>query len=162
MSLRNNYRTGGILIVLSVLLGALGGWDTVTAHLPAGLQPYAESPVAAIVLALTGIYILWRAAKETSKVADVAAASLRMAQETNRALEQRIEQAEAKLVKAIDEQIIDWAPARQKLQEQAERELRGYLDGSIKELRQVYSSFRRRAERGYLEGDDTSKPPPTE
>jgi hypothetical protein len=162
MSLKNHYRTGGIFVVLSILFGALGGWDTITSHLPPSVRPYAESPVVAIVFALTGVFILWRAAKETSQIANVSASSLRMAQESNQALERRIEQAEAKLIKAIDEQVINWAPAFERLQREAEEQSRRALDGYISELRQVYNSFRRRAEREYLANDDLSKPPPEE
>jgi BMFP domain-containing protein YqiC len=89
-----------------------------------------------------------------------AEAALRVAEQSNAALQTRVEAAEAKLVQAIDEQVIDWSPAVQRLQEQSEKQMREMLQANLERLTTVYNSYRRRAERGYLGGDDINNAPP--
>ena len=169
MSPRNDRNTGVILAlaaVVVVLFNATGIWDTLNEHTPMWAHPFLGSPALAVILLFTAIYFLWRAANSAEAMQQAAEAmkkgadeALRLAHESNLALQRRIEAAEAKLTRAIDEQVIDWAPARQRLEEEAEQRVRQVFDGWMEQLRQVYQSYHRRATRGYGPDDDLNGPP---
>lgn len=162
MSAGKDRNVGTGLAVGAILLGTLGDWKTVVDLLPVGARPYAESPLMAIIFALAAIYFLWRAASHSAELERQAADALRLANDSNKALERRVKSAEEKLVKALDQQVISWAPAYAKLEEEAKANLQRMAKAPLEELMMSILSIKRRTDRGYLPGDDISKPPPND
>jgi hypothetical protein len=147
-------------VVATILFTALSNWDTFINHLPVGARPYVQSPLTAIILALGGVYFLWRAASHSVALSAAADEALRIANESNRELQRRVEAAEAKLTKALDDAVIDWSPAYQSLLKGSEKRLEQQAGESIFKIAEAYNGFRRRAALGFLGGDDISKAPP--
>jgi hypothetical protein len=143
MSPKKDRDLGTGLIVAAVVFAALSNWDTLINHLPEGARPYAQSDVTAIVLALAGVFFLWRAANSMARLEGHVAAITRSVDEAQLALRRRVEQAEAKLTKALDEQAISWAPALQKLEAESKQRIDNAYQAYENLMRQSMYSMRR-------------------
>jgi hypothetical protein len=111
---------------------------------------------------MVAVGLLWRTARSAEKMAEDSKASLKIAEASNRELQRRIEAAEAKLTRAIDEMAIDWSPAYARLEAVSTDRIKTEGEYAVRRLTDSWKSFNRRASRGYLEGDDYTKPPPQE
>lgn len=159
MAARMNLSGGAILAALGALWSGLSSWTTFVSFFPESARPYVQSPFAGIVMSLVAISLLWKAAAHSFGIEKDISRAIKLAEQTNADLARRVEAAEARLVATLDDRVISWAPAYQKLQDDAREEMQRTLQGHQQTLRDSFMSYRRLADRGYGPDDDISKPP---
>lgn len=154
MSIKPYLVVGAAALFLGLIIDALGVWQLVD-----WLAEGKDRTVIGSVLYLIAILSLSKAAWSVWQLQLLAEKALGIAEESNRGLQTRIEQAEEKLARAIDQKMLDWTPAFEELRTRLQNELGDTARLRSEELRQLYRSIHRRAERGYGPDDDTGGSP---
>ena len=138
MPLRTKVRIGVVLFVVAFVVDMIGRWDVLLGTLPEWARTaLVKSSLAEAVLALVGIYLLWSVADTTAVQETNARQALSIANDSNSKLRDQIlvdnaelvrrleasnadlrgmvAEVDQKLTKVLDEKLMDWAPAFQKL-----------------------------------------------
>ena len=162
MSSNVRVNSAGVLIAIYVALGLMS-----LLGVPEPLAGFLQSDRAIYWLqglaGTTAVILLWSVAWNTAAQHGIARDAIRQATERADDLEKRVAEAEAKLAQALDEGIINWAPAYERLTEESEarifaqeQRVTGLLEMERNQLHQVFNSARRQLQQGTFERDETT------